>query len=89
VADGISADAFNGLIGQTFTILGPESRLEAQLVEVTPHGNGASIVFRGPREPVLPQRIYAFEHAGLGAFEIFIVPIGPDDAGMRYEAVFN
>ena len=48
-----------------------------------------SIVFRGPLEPVLPQRIYGFEHDELGSFELFIVPIGPDEAGMQYEAVFS
>jgi uncharacterized protein DUF6916 len=24
-----------------------------------------------------------------GAFELFLVPLGPDEAGMRYEAVFT
>ncbi len=48
-----------------------------------------SLIFRGPRDVLLPQRTYRFEHDRLGAFEIFIVPIGPDEAGHRYEAVFN
>src|SRR4051812_12435941 len=48
-----------------------------------------SIVFRGPLEPVLPQRIYGFRNETLGSSELFIVPIGPDDDGMRYEAVFG
>lgn len=48
-----------------------------------------SIVLRGPLAPVLPQRIYTFRHDKLGSFELFIVPIGPDDEGMRYEAVFS
>jgi len=48
-----------------------------------------SVVFRGPLEPVLPQRIYGFRNETLGSFELFIVPIGPDDDGMRYEAVFG
>jgi hypothetical protein len=48
-----------------------------------------SIVFRGPLEPVLPQRIYTFRNERLGSFELFIVPIGRDDGGMRYEAVFS
>src|SRR4051794_6557449 len=47
-----------------------------------------SIVFRGPLEPVLPQRIYGFRNDTLGSFELFIVPIGADDDGIRYEAVF-
>ena len=72
--------------------------LELRLVEATPLGEGTSpasgrapfsLVFRGPRAPVLPQRIYRLEHGTIGAFEIFLVPIGPDQEGMRYEAVFT
>jgi hypothetical protein len=37
----------------------------------------------------LPQRIYRLEHAALDPLEIFIVPIGPDAEGMRYQAVFT
>jgi hypothetical protein len=48
-----------------------------------------SVVFRGPPAPVLPQRIYRLEHGRIGAFELFLVPIGPDGSGMRYEAVFT
>jgi hypothetical protein len=33
----------------------------------------------------LPQRIFRLEHAELGAFELFLVPIGPGE----YEAVFT
>ena len=47
-----------------------------------------SLLFCGPLAPLLPQRIYPLQHAELGVLEIFIVPLGPDDAGMRYEAVF-
>jgi len=47
-----------------------------------------SLVFRGPRDPLLPQRIYAVEHSGLGKLEIFLVPIGPDEHGQRYQAIF-
>jgi hypothetical protein len=48
-----------------------------------------SIVFRGPSGVVLPQRIYGVEHAELGRFDPFLVTIGPDASGMRYEAVFT
>lgn len=43
--------------------------------------------FRGPFEPILPQGIYPFR-GGEECHEIFVVPIGRDDAGTRYEAVF-
>ena len=48
-----------------------------------------SIVFRGQPDPVLPQRIYQIENQSLGSLSIFLVPIGPDQEGMLYEAVFN
>ncbi len=47
-----------------------------------------SLVFRGPGEPALVQRIYPLDNETLGRLEIFLVPIGRDDEGMRYEAVF-
>ena len=48
-----------------------------------------SILFRGAREVMFPQMIYRIEHARMGALDLFIVPIGPDEQGMIYEAVFN
>ena len=53
------------------------------------HRRPFSLVFLGPPQIVLPQAIYRFEHDGLGAFEIFIVPIGRSAEGVRYEAVFS
>jgi hypothetical protein len=48
-----------------------------------------SVVFIGPAEPVLPQRIYSFENSVVGRFDLFIVPIGRDSSGTRYQAVFS
>ena len=36
-----------------------------------------ALEFKGPAQPVLPQRIYPLEHAAIGRHELFIVPIGP------------
>jgi hypothetical protein len=47
-----------------------------------------SVVFRGLMAPVLPQGTYHFTHAELGELDLFLVPIGPDSEGMRYEAAF-
>jgi hypothetical protein len=78
----------------------PAGPVETELVEATllrsrAQGGGPpgrepfSLVFRGPKEPWFPQRIYRVEHERMGSFDLFLVPIGPDAAGMRYEAVFN
>jgi hypothetical protein len=48
-----------------------------------------SLVFLGPAEPVLSQMIRPLEHPALGTLEIFLVPIGSDERGTRYEAVFT
>ena len=55
----------------------------------SPRLQNFSLVFRGPMSPLLPQRIYRLSHSKLGPLDIFLVPIGPDQAGMQYEAVFN
>jgi len=91
---------FEERLGETFRIgLDDGSALDVELVSATvapTRPNEAprvrapfSIVLRGPLEPILPQRIYHFEHEALGSFDLFIVPIGPDESGMQYEAVFG
>lgn len=85
---------FSGHLGTSFRIHPDDaSTLDLELVSATELGDGSgrpfSIVFRGPKDALLPQRIYRMEHAEIGAFDIFLVPIGPDDEGLLYEAIFN
>jgi hypothetical protein len=48
-----------------------------------------SLYFQGPPAPHLPQMVYPFQHAEMDSFEMFLVPIGKNDGGFRYESVFN
>lgn len=49
-----------------------------------------SLVFAGSRAHQLAQETYTFEHARLGRFDLFIVPVySLDPAVHKYEAVFN
>jgi hypothetical protein len=48
-----------------------------------------SLIFQGPEMTFLPQSIYPIEHDLIGVFDLFIVPIGRNEGGYRYEAVFN
>jgi hypothetical protein len=85
-------------------LIRPESGapIKTELISVTELGHrptakkgaarqsGFSIILRGPQsDTYLPQHIYSVEHGRLGKHKIFLVPIGPDEHGMRYEAVFN
>lgn len=85
-------------VGERFSIASADGGrpLDTELVEATPVGDARaggrvpfSLVFRGPTDVVLPQRIHHVGHPDLGTLDIFLVPIGPDGAGMRYEAIFS
>jgi hypothetical protein len=95
--DRLTAADFAPHQGQPFRMVAAEEEppFEVELVEVAeseapgPARKQFSLVFRGGPDVPLPQRIYRVEHDQLGALEIFLVPIGPDDDGMRYQAVFG
>jgi hypothetical protein len=97
--DRLTVADFKGRTGETFRIADPKGAIDVVLAEATdlslraaPPGSRRapfSLIFRGPPKPVLPQRTYALENETMGRLEIFLVPIGPDAEGMRYEAVFN
>ena len=68
--------------------------LEAELTDVSelmisPRQERFWLVFRTSNEMLLGQDLRAFEHDAMGNFDLFIVPIGRDDEGTYYEAVFN
>ena len=95
VLDELSASVFAAQLDTEFRVAFegvPPVALE--LFEVT-EGDPASaqehfsLVFRGAHDRVLSQGMCRMEHAELGAVVLFIVPIGPDSRGMRYQAVFN
>ncbi len=96
--DKLTSQDFSTYLNQPFRIQVESGEpLEATLIEVTELGaddqdtprRAFSIIFRTAKEIVLPQRIYRVEHAALGALDMFLVPVGPDSEGMRYEAVFT
>jgi hypothetical protein len=70
-----------------------ESFWPAELIEAAPlavsgrKGGSFRLEFRGPFEPLLPQGTYTFRREG-AAHDIFVSPIGREEAGARYEAIF-
>jgi hypothetical protein len=101
--DELTVDDFKSAVGSRFSLGegdGPNVELEIAGAEAhTPDADAAakdesgkrtpfSVDLRGPLEPILPQQIYSLVHADLGTLEIFIVPVGVDAAGTRYEAIF-
>jgi hypothetical protein len=88
--------SFEEILNTRFQLQTGGNTLDLELFQVArleehggPRKQPFSVLFRGPQNVVLPQAIYRVEHERLGPMEIFLVPIGPDGQGMRYEAVFN
>jgi len=48
-----------------------------------------SLILICARPEILPQRIYDFDHADMGRLSLFVVPVGRDERGVLYQAVFN
>jgi hypothetical protein len=99
--DWLTYDLFGGRTGERFEVAVDDGEpLELELTEATestelggpgPDGQERrqfSLIFRGPATPFVPQGTYALSHAELGELDLFLVPLGPDGDGMRYEAAF-
>jgi hypothetical protein len=48
-----------------------------------------SLIFAGPVDRQLRQRIHVFEHDRIGRFDLFIVPVGQKSGFVLYQAIFN
>jgi len=75
-----------------FHVVQPEG-YELELVEVNDLSKGSqdqfSVIFVSPVSPWLQQGIYTLHHPRAFEMTLFLVPIGPNAQGMRYEAVFS
>ena len=92
---------FAGRVGERFDVTAGGTAASAiELIEATestesggqgPDGrtrNQFSLVFRGPASPLLPQATYRLSHAELGELDVFLVPVGTEPDGLRYQAAF-
>jgi len=97
--ESFTVDTFEPYLGETFSIRHGEGEsgepLATTLIEAQALGSAAgrrdpfSIVFRAPPGVMLAQGVYQIDHAAIGTFELFIVPIGPDGVGLCYQAIFG
>ena len=68
---------------------------QATLVEVrtlkspSPRAEPFALTFVVPGDVPAGQGTYCLTHPTLGAIELFMVPVGKDAKGTRYEAIFN
>lgn len=101
MADNLSdleaADFFPFLHQQVTIQFEPGIALQAELIAVkeTENYSPASrkpfffVLRTEQKDQYYPQGTYTVVHPEKGALSIFLVPLGPDGNGMRYEAVFS
>ena len=88
---------FRDRVGETFGATAEERALTLTLRSVDalpkPPGDDGrepfSLEFTDPDPEHVAQQTVNVDHADLGEFDLFIVPLGPSADGMRYEAVFT
>ncbi len=93
--ESFTSETFAPLVGESFRMDVPGGTLDLLLAEVTllpPRPTGRqpfTLLFHEPAGRLLPQGMHPVLHPELGLFDLFLVPLGPDPDGMRYEAVFG
>ena len=101
--DKASSATFQPHVGERFQLTPQEGEpLEAVLssCEETPFGSPEEWAERVERVPfslmfhvesahTAEQQIFSLRHPELGEFELFLVPLGADEQGMRYQAVIS
>jgi hypothetical protein len=103
VIEGATSETFAPHVGDRFAVAPAEGDpFEAVLssCDETPYGSPEqwqrdldrvpfSLMFHAESDPGVQQQVCSLDHAELGTFELFLVPLGPDDQGWRYEAVIS
>jgi len=100
----LTAESFQPHLDETFTVRvdlidSAYPTMDLTLVSVSPLGrppaadedrrHAFALLFQGPAEPVLAQRMFQVDNERLGSLDLFLVPVGSDREGMQYEAVFT
>lgn len=86
----LTRDTFAGRIGERFVATPPGGEpFELVLARCDAASPGFSLLFHAPDRTLVPQQTCSVEHPQIGDFALFLVPLGSDDQGMRYEAVFG
>ncbi|QSW91325.1 MULTISPECIES: hypothetical protein [Flavobacterium] len=94
----LSVNNFNPFVNKVFIFkISEEIQLDAELISVT-ESNGYSPLERTPfslvfrtnqKNEYYEQGIFNIIHPEEGSLELFLSPLGFDEVGMKYEAVFS
>jgi len=95
----LTCELFAARVQETFTVSSDDLSVTMVLVEAK-QGRGRnapagvrsdpfSLYFKYAGDPYPPQGMYTFTNPALGELAIFVVPVGREQDGVIYEAIFN
>ena len=98
----LTRDDFLPYVGTIFSVTTANGAVDLTLAEARDLGprperlvragtrlSAFSLRFRGPGQFYLSQQMWKLAHPQLGELAIFLVPIGRENDGFVYEAIFN
>lgn len=92
----ITHKSFEALIGEPVKLQAGDIAFEAAVESVRvlrrnpdAQRQSFSVVLQSHTAENHGQQIFRLSHAELGSLDLFMVPIGAGDKGVRYEVVFN
>ena len=92
----ITHKSFESIVSETVELRAGELgfRADVESVDLLQTGSGPeqqsfSVVLQAHDLDNHGQQMYQLSHPGLGDLDLFMVPIGPGESGMRYEIIFN
>jgi len=94
--DVLTAEDFEAMAGKPLSLALGDAAIPVEIAEVrrlkspSPRAQAFAVIFRHAGATRSgPQGLYRIDLPERGSVELFVVPVGPDKAGMCYEAVFN
>ncbi len=88
---------FSAHVGEKFDVVVPKGAGQLELVEARPlpaqgeaaDEDGFSLVFKAAIDCTIGQGSVALDHEKIGWNVMYLIPIGEDEEGQYFEAIFN
>jgi hypothetical protein len=89
--------SFSPFVGRRFDVAAAVGTVELELVEAkalragagAPRQDPFSLLFKAEKDCALWQGSVRMEHETMGPLDLFLVPVGEDQDGRYFEAIYN
>ena len=97
MSDPITPETFAGHVDEIFAVHADGEAMDLVLSEIETHGEPPgeglrqpfTLIFKGPKNRVLTEGVFAVENAAVGRYELYLIPILSPGELQDYQCVFN